>query len=91
VSDWLTEDPHIDASDMEVTVESGEVTLSGTVMSRPVKRRVEDIAESVPGVKHVQNNLRIQNRAGVLMGTGRSTGGTPGGSTGSGGNTPTIF
>jgi hypothetical protein len=56
-------------------------------MSRPVKRRVEDIAESVPGVKHVQNNLRIQNRAGVLMGAGPSTGGTPGG----GGNTPTIF
>jgi hypothetical protein len=91
VSDWLTEDPHIDASDIEVTVESGEVTLSGTVMSRPVKRRVEDIAESVPGVKHVQNNLRIQNRAGVLMGAGRSTGGTPGGSTGGQGNTPTIF
>jgi hypothetical protein len=60
-------------------------------MSRPVKRRAEDIAESVSGVRHVQNNLRIQNKAGVLMGVGRGTGGTPGSSTGSGGGTQTIF
>ncbi|WEX74353.1 BON domain-containing protein [Sinorhizobium numidicum] len=90
VSDWLTDDPHIDASDIEVTVESGEVTLSGTVMSRPVKHRAEDIAESVSGVRQVQNNLRIQSKAGVLMGARRSTG-TPDSSTGGEGNTPTMF
>ncbi|WP_051440915.1 osmotically-inducible protein OsmY (plasmid) [Ensifer sp. WSM1721] len=67
VSDRLTDDPHVDASDIEVTVENGEVTLSGTVMSRPVKHRAEDIAESVSGVRDVQNNLRIQSKAGVLQ------------------------
>lgn len=90
VSDRLTDDPHVDASDMEVTVESGEVTLSGTVMSRPVKHRAEDVAESVSGVRHVQNNLRIQSKAGVLMGA-RPSPGTPDSSTGGGGNPPTIF
>jgi hypothetical protein len=90
VCERLTEDPHIDASNIEVAVENGEVTLSGTVMSRPAKRRAEDIAESVSGVRHVQNNLRIQAKAGVLMGAGRTTGRPPGGSPG-GGSTPIVF
>jgi hypothetical protein len=91
VNDRLTDDPLIDASDIDVIVERGEVTLSGTVMSRPAKRHAEDIAESVSGVRHVQNNLRIQGRAGVLMGAARTTGRAPDGSTGGGGNTPTVF
>ncbi|HZH51967.1 MAG TPA: BON domain-containing protein [Microvirga sp.] len=63
VSDRLTDDPHIDASDIEVTVSNREVTLSGTVNSRFEKRHAEDIAESVSGVTHVQNNLRVQQQA----------------------------
>lgn len=59
VSDRLTEDPHIDASGIDVTVASGEVTLSGSVDRRWAKRHAEDIAEGVSGVKHVQNNLRL--------------------------------
>jgi osmotically-inducible protein OsmY len=61
INDRLTDDYYIDASEIEVTVSNGEVTLSGTVMSRQVKRRAEDIAEDVSGVRHVQNNLRIQD------------------------------
>ena len=60
VSDRLTEDPHIDASEIEVRVENREVTLSGTVASRFEKRHAEDIAESASGVVHVQNNLRVR-------------------------------
>jgi osmotically-inducible protein OsmY len=63
VNDRLTEDPHIDASEIDVRVENREVTLSGTVNSRFEKRHAEDIAESVSGVTHVQNNLRIQQAA----------------------------
>lgn len=63
VSDRLTEDPHIDASEIEVRVDKREVTLSGTVTNRFEKRHAEDIAESVSGVTHVQNNLRIQQPA----------------------------
>jgi osmotically-inducible protein OsmY len=60
VNDRLTDDPDIDASDIEVKVSNCEVTLTGTVDSRDDKRRAEDCAESVSGVKNVQNNLRVQ-------------------------------
>ncbi len=60
VSDRLTDDPHLDASDIDVRVSGGEVTLDGHVGSRADKRHAEDIAETVSGVKHVQNNLRVR-------------------------------
>jgi osmotically-inducible protein OsmY len=62
VSDRLSDDWRVDASDIEVKVEAGEVTLSGKVVSRDDKRRAEDLAESCSGVKHVQNNLRVRDR-----------------------------
>ncbi len=68
VNDRLTEDPHLDASEIEVRVENREVTLAGTVNSRSEKRHAEDLAESVSGVAHVQNNLRIQQAADAGMG-----------------------
>jgi osmotically-inducible protein OsmY len=68
VNDRLTDDPHIDASEIEVSVTNREVTLTGTVNSRFEKRHAEDIAESVSGVTHVQNNLRIQQYADAGMG-----------------------
>lgn len=61
VNDRLTDDPRLDASDIEVAVEAREITLTGTVGSRQDKRRAEDIADSVSGVTHVQNNLRVRN------------------------------
>jgi osmotically-inducible protein OsmY len=60
VHDRLTEDRHIDASGVTVTVQDGEVTLSGTVTSRHAKHHAEHIIEDLSGVKHVQNNLRVQ-------------------------------
>lgn len=60
VNDALTEDPYVDASDIEVSVEHGEVTLAGTVESRLIKRRAEDLAERVSGVKNVENRLRTR-------------------------------
>ncbi len=56
----LTQHGGIDATDVDVSVENGEVTLSGTVESRVQKRLAEDAAESVPGVRDVHNRLRIQ-------------------------------
>jgi osmotically-inducible protein OsmY len=64
VNDRLTDDAYIDASEIEVTVSSGEVTLNGTVNSRYEKRHAEDIADHISGVKHVQNNLRVQQSGG---------------------------
>lgn len=63
VSDRLSDDDEIDASDIEVKVSGSEVILSGTVESREIKRRAEDIAESVSGVTNVQNQLRIGNQS----------------------------
>ena len=54
---------HLDASDIEVEVNDGEVTLTGSVDSRWAKRMGEDLALSVPGVEDVHNRLRVR-RAG---------------------------
>lgn len=62
ISDRLTEDSMIDASNIDIDVKGNEVTLSGTVDSRYEKRRAEDLAENVSGVANVQNNLRISER-----------------------------
>jgi osmotically-inducible protein OsmY len=81
VCDRLSDDPRIDASDIDVQVSGGEVTLSGTVRDRDLKRRAEDTAEDISGVKNVQNNLRVNNDrdysgSSGQLGTGRSASGT---------------
>jgi osmotically-inducible protein OsmY len=55
----LTQAGNVDASDIEVTVSQRVVTLSGTVDSRQSKREAGTIADSIPGVEDVNNNLRI--------------------------------
>jgi osmotically-inducible protein OsmY len=68
VCDRLCESSEVDASEIEVSVSGGEVTLSGTVFDRNDKRRAEDLAEQVSGVREVHNNLRVargQDRSGV--------------------------
>jgi len=60
--DALTYDRGVDARQISLTVSNGEVTLDGTVPSREHKRRAEDCIEDLSGVKHVQNNLRVQER-----------------------------
>lgn len=62
VCDCLTDDPHIDASDVEVSVKDGEVTLTGKIESRDARRHAEELAQDLSGVKHVQNNLRVGER-----------------------------
>ena len=59
ISDRLMDHGGIDASAMEVTVENGEVTLTGTVEDRRSKRMAEDVADSVRGVKDVHNRLSV--------------------------------
>ncbi len=59
VNDKLSDDQHVDASEINVEVSSSEVTLSGTVKSRFEKRHAEELAEAVSGVKNVENRLRV--------------------------------
>jgi CBS domain-containing protein len=70
IHERLTDDAMLDASEIEVQVQSREVTLTGSVRTRTEKRRAEDLAESVSGVAHVQNNLRVgQHQADHSSGT----------------------
>ena len=64
ICDRMTEDPALDASEIEVEVTEGEVTLSGSVTSREQKRHAEDIAERIGGVKDVTNQLRVTRDGG---------------------------
>ena len=59
VCERLTDDHYVDATDIEVNVQNGIVTLSGSVDDRGAKRRAEDVAESVSGVSDVQNQIRV--------------------------------
>jgi osmotically-inducible protein OsmY len=59
VCDRLTVDDRLDASGIEVNVENNEVVLTGTVTSKDAKRRAEDLAESIPGVRNVENRIRV--------------------------------
>jgi hypothetical protein len=59
ICERLSEHPSIDASDIEVSVHDGEVTLSGRVESRAIKHLTEAMTETVSGVKEVHNQLRV--------------------------------
>lgn len=87
-NDHLTHDWGVDATNITVSVSNGELTLDGTVDSRQAKRRAEDAVEHISGVKHVQNNLRVQDRSASTGGanaygtSGSSYGGQAGSSHG---------
>lgn len=59
VCERLERHGQIDASEIEVTVENGVVTLEGQVDDRRTKRLAEECAESVYGVQDVMNRLRV--------------------------------
>lgn len=60
VCEHLAYHPYVDASDIEVIVRDGEVTLTGTVDARMVKRAAEECCDQVRGVKDVHNHLRVR-------------------------------
>lgn len=62
ICDCLTDDAQIDATNLEILVQEGEVTLSGTLGSRAEKRRTEDLCAAVSGVKDVHNNVRVASQ-----------------------------
>ena len=60
INDRLSDDSWVDASEIEVKVENGEVTLTGTVNDRTAKRRAEDIVDGISGVSNVENRIRVK-------------------------------
>jgi osmotically-inducible protein OsmY len=59
VNERLMHDHDLDASEIEIEVKNGEVTLTGTVESRQDKFRAEQIADGIMGVKDVTNSIRV--------------------------------
>lgn len=58
----LTRHPEIDASDLQVVVDDATVTLTGSVEERRQKWMAEDVIEEVPGVRHIENRIRVARR-----------------------------
>jgi hypothetical protein len=58
-----------DASDVEITVSRGEVTLTGMVHSRVDKWGIEDMADDVLGVQDVHNQIRVSRGEAQTAGT----------------------
>ncbi len=57
----LTDDEHVDASQVLVMVEGGVATLTGNVPERRMKHRAEDIAADATGVSDVRNAIRVDD------------------------------
>jgi osmotically-inducible protein OsmY len=55
----LAGDPDVSASRIDVDVDKGRVTLTGTAHSSKEARRAKDLAQRVDGVKSVDNNIRV--------------------------------
>lgn len=59
VCEALLNNSRVDATDIEIKVEDGRVTLTGTVDDREMKREVELSLEHIPGVKDVFNLITL--------------------------------
>ncbi len=63
VCDALEASPQVDASEIEVDVKGGEVTLTGTVTERHMKRAAEESIEHLAGVTDIHNQIRVVKSA----------------------------
>ena len=60
-----------DASDVDVQVSEGVVTLTGQVDDRFSSRHIEDLLDNVMGVKDVRNQLKANRQGNGEHGAGR--------------------
>lgn len=81
ISERLSDDPAIDAGDINVDVKNGVVTLSGSVDARHLKHHAEDLACHCGGVNDVDNKLTVRK-----AGTGQNLAGSSGGGSTSAGS-----
>jgi osmotically-inducible protein OsmY len=61
ICDRLTDDPRIDASEIEVDVKGQTVTLRGAVDDRRTKYAVEELVEGC-GAREIENQLRVTQK-----------------------------
>ena len=60
VAEALSDDPRLEILHMEIRAEDGVVGISGEVMTERQKPMATEVAESVPGVKKVENHLKLR-------------------------------
>ena len=60
IHEILVTDPELDATEIEVVVEGGAVTLSGEVEHPDAKLLAEELTESIAGVRLVHNRLVVR-------------------------------
>ncbi len=77
VSDRIFQLHEVDASDVELEVKSGEVTLTGSVPTRNMKWQLETLIDSIAGVTDVNNQLRIKREGSMSSGQGEKSSGSP--------------
>ena len=81
VSERLYHHRGVDCSDVSVEVSGGKVTLEGTVPERRMKHAIEDMVDQCPGVKDIENRIRVQrNGEGGSSGSSHTSGTSGGGS-----------
>lgn len=79
ISERLSADPRVDASEVTVDVQSGTVKLSGSVPERSMRYTMEEVCENCSGVKDVENNVRVArssnaDKSGIGVATSIGTG-----------------
>jgi osmotically-inducible protein OsmY len=62
VCDVLTEAADVDASDIDVTVSDGVVTLGGSIADQPARTRTETLVAMIAGVSGVQNRITVRKQ-----------------------------
>lgn len=60
IREILIADPELEATDIEVEVEGGAVTLRGAVVDSDARLLAEELVESLTGVREVHNRLRVE-------------------------------
>jgi osmotically-inducible protein OsmY len=58
----MSDDPRLDAREIDVRMQDGDVTLDGRVAHGGARRLAEDTAAAVPGVRDVFNRLKTTER-----------------------------
>lgn len=65
--DLLAKEPDLKATDIEVTSTNGEVTLTGSLHTDDAVKRAFELAQSVPGVKLVNNRLEPVSDSAIVL------------------------
>jgi osmotically-inducible protein OsmY len=78
LSERLMRDHDVDASDIDIDVRNGKVTLTGSIDDRRLKHYIEDTVEACTGVKEIDNRLTVRPRASRPQGGSGSLGGSTG-------------